>query len=141
MHTPNCTPMMVLGGCALLTATGLVVIVAIGLRAVALGRDVVWECSWQLPIRLMTSVQNLRHIPLRMPDPRRLAAALPYRPSWTMRPAGQGQFRLPRAMPIPFGLQSLAGVPAGGRRPVRARHYQTVGERMRAQTASRRWAA
>ena len=94
-------------------------LVFVGLRAVLLGRDVIWECRWQWPFRLAAAYAQAR-----TSESARLTR-------WYRR--GQEGVTMMRAWSGPSGVLRSAiarrDQQYGARRPVR-RHYQTVGARM-----------
>ena len=64
--------MLILTGLVLLTMVVLVGFVVLGLRALLLGRDIVWECSLEFPIRIVRRVQDLWQARTRVADLRLL---------------------------------------------------------------------
>lgn len=135
MWTPNSAPILVLGSLALFTAAVQAILFALGMRSFILGRDYVWECSWQFPGRVVAALSRVRHWQPHVHNLGALAA------TFQGKAVSGGQALRRRARPLsrtmirPLNLpnlQALAGPTAGNRRPVSSQHYQTVGERMRA---------
>ena len=127
--------MFVLDGLVVLTTAAHLALIVAGLRALVSGRDVVWECSWQFPLRVWGALAAVRQVCI--PDVRALAARVPHVQSVMFRmPRGTSRAR---AQILPFSLNVLQGT---SERRVRAsQHYLTIGERMRARTGTRTLAA
>ncbi len=147
MLAASSSPIVVLGSLAVVTVIFQITLLVIAIRAFVQGRDYVWECSWQWPLRVALALQALWRwcldtpslvltvaLLIRHPGWRRVASNYVWRfvPNVTRRVS---TFGLPRPIVLPFNLPpALLSVTStrNGRRPVRSQHYMTVGERMRA---------
>jgi hypothetical protein len=109
-------PTLFLGALALLSATVLAILVVMGLRALLLGRDTVWECSWRTPPRVLLWWDQIRTT-----QPRQLVDS-------AIRASYRAHARQ---------VALLQQRPQAARRPIRSHHYLTVGERARLRAANR----
>jgi len=133
MWTPNSTPILVLASLALMTAAFQLSLFVLALRTFLLGQDYVWECRWQFPIRVITTLKRLRQwreVGRRVGVMAGVVGSVVSRGGLSL---GQRARLGQHGLVFPSNLLSMVGRPApGGRQPVRSRHYRTVGERMRA---------
>ncbi len=133
MWTPNSTPILVLASLALTTAAFQLSLFMLGLRAFLLGQDYVWECRWQFPIRVIATLSRLRRWREAGQHVGVMAGALGSGMARGGRSLAQRARRGRHGLVLPTNLLSMVGRQApGGRQPIRSKHYQTVGERMRA---------
>ena len=133
MWTPNSTPILVLASLALMTAAFQLSLFVLALRTFLLGQDYVWECRWQFPIRVITTLKRLRQwreVGRRVGVMAGVVGSVVSRGGLSL---GQRARLGQHGLVFPSNLLSMVGRTApGGRQPIRSKHYQTVGERMRA---------